>query len=141
MREYMDDEIYEEKKYVVLIIYDISDNQQRFKVAKYLSGYGIRVQKSAFEARLNKGLFTSMEKGLDLILKPEDNVRIYRLQGYEEIKVFGSKNYMSDEDVIIVQENEKNRLKPPFLRFTRYCEWYIIRAFRSCYRRGDAALG
>ena len=102
MWEYMDDKIYEEKKYIVLIIYDISDNKQRLKVAKYLSGYGVRVQKSAFEARLNKRLFTMMVKGLDLILKPEDNVRIYRLQGYEEIKVFGSRNYMNDDDVIIV---------------------------------------
>jgi CRISPR-associated protein Cas2 len=102
MWEELDDEIYEEKKYVVLIIYDISDNKQRLKISKYLSAYGIRVQKSAFEARLSKRLFENLVKGLNIRLKPEDNVRIYRLQGYEEIKVFGSKNYISDEEVIII---------------------------------------
>lgn len=95
-------DFYEEKKYIVLIIYDISDNKHRTKFAKYLSSYGVRVQKSAFEARLNKKQFKALMEGLYRQIKPEDNVRVYKLQGYEEITVFGSKNYLQEEDVIII---------------------------------------
>ena len=41
-----------ERKYVVVIIYDISEDKQRLKMAKFLNSYGHRVQKSAFEACL-----------------------------------------------------------------------------------------
>ena len=39
-------------KVFVLIIYDIVDNKRRLKLAKFLAGYGFRVQKSAFEAEI-----------------------------------------------------------------------------------------
>ena len=51
----------DERKYVVLVIYDISSNKQRVKVAKYLNSYGIRVQKSAFEARLGRKKYQQMK--------------------------------------------------------------------------------
>ena len=51
---------YSERKYIVLIIYDIISNKQRLKIAKLLSGYGNRVQKSAFEARLDKKRYARM---------------------------------------------------------------------------------
>lgn len=41
-------------KVFVLIIYDIVDNKRRTKLAKYLQGFGFRVQKSAFEAVIPK---------------------------------------------------------------------------------------
>ena len=44
----------ESDKEFILIIYDIVENKKRVKFAKLLSGYGIRVQKSAFEAMLTK---------------------------------------------------------------------------------------
>ena len=40
----------EDDKQFILIIYDIVDNKRRVKFAKFLEGYGKRVQKSAFEA-------------------------------------------------------------------------------------------
>lgn len=46
-------EIREDKKddrVFVLIIYDIIENKRRVRLAKYLQGYGFRIQKSAFEA-------------------------------------------------------------------------------------------
>lgn len=39
-------------KYLILIIYDISDNKHRLEISKLLEGYGTRIQKSAFEAWL-----------------------------------------------------------------------------------------
>ena len=44
----------ENDKMFILVIYDIVDNKRRLKFAKTLSGYGKRVQKSAFEALLTR---------------------------------------------------------------------------------------
>ena len=38
------EEIEQNKKYLVVIIYDISDNKRRVKLSKYLQGFGFRVQ-------------------------------------------------------------------------------------------------
>ena len=92
----------EPQKYVVLIIYDIISNKHRVKMAKLLSSYGARVQKSAFEARLTKRQYEKMHTDIEKMLKPEDNVRVYRMTGYEEIHTFGSKDYETFEDVVII---------------------------------------
>ena len=91
-----------ERKYIILIIYDIISNKQRVKMAKLLSGYGNRVQKSAFEARLDKKRYARLLKDIKKLLKPDDNVRIYKLHSYEEIKTFGDKKYEVMEDVIVI---------------------------------------
>lgn len=90
------------KKYIILVIYDITDDKQRLKVYKFLSKYGQSVQKSSFEARLSKDKCDKLIAGLRTILFEEDNVRIYKLYGKEEITVFGSKNYEEEEDLIII---------------------------------------
>ena len=36
-------------KYLILIIYDISDNKHRLEISKLLEGYGTRIQKSALK--------------------------------------------------------------------------------------------
>lgn len=97
-----EEEIYSERKYIVLIIYDIVSNKHRVKMAKLLSGYGTRVQKSAFEARLNKKQYARLLRDIKSLLNEEDNVRIYKLHSYEEIKTFGKKDYEIIEDVIII---------------------------------------
>lgn len=98
MRNYDGDE----RKYIVLIIYDISDNKQRLKLAKLLSSFGNRVQKSAFEAYLTRKQYTNMVNGIEKMIHKDDNIRIYRLNNYEEIKLFGEKDYTLYEDVIII---------------------------------------
>ena len=91
-----------ERKYVILIIYDIISNKQRVKMAKLLSGYGNRVQKSAFEARLDKKRYARLLKDIKKLMMPDDNVRIYKLHSYEEIIAFGDKKYEVMEDVIVI---------------------------------------
>ena len=91
-----------ERKYIILIIYDIITNKQRVKMAKLLSGYGSRVQKSAFEARLTKKQYARLLHDIKKMLKADDNVRIYKLRSYDEIKTFGDKKYEILEDVIII---------------------------------------
>ena len=71
-------------------------------MAKLLSGYGTRVQKSAFEARLTKKQYARLLHDIKKMLKADDNVRIYKLRSYDEIKTFGDKKYEILEDVIII---------------------------------------
>ena len=91
------------KKYLVLFIYDISDNKRRLKLSKLLESYGMRVQKSGFEAFLSRKLFDKMITEIRKVIVDDDNVRVYRLNGYEELKVFGGKDYrFNDDDYIII---------------------------------------
>ena len=88
-------------KYIVLIIYDISDDKHRRNLVKILSSVGLRVQKSAFEGRLNKRQYNKLLSKIDKYYKDGDNIRIYRLQEYEEVKVYGTRNY-ADEEIIVI---------------------------------------
>ena len=88
-------------KYIVLIIYDISDDIHRRNLIKILSNFGLRVQKSAFEGRLNKRQYNKLLSKIDKYFKDGDNIRIYRLQEYEEVKVYGTRNYANEEIIVI----------------------------------------
>ena len=91
----------EQRKYIVLIIYDIIDNKRRLALSKLLCGYGILVQKSSFEACLNKKQYDKMLQRIKLLVKEEDNIRVYKLSSYEEVVVFGKKEYPEEEVVIV----------------------------------------
>ena len=91
------------KKLFVLIIYDIVDNKRRAKFAKKMSGYGFRVQKSAFEALIDESLYQKLQREIPRLIQPkEDSVRIYRMTGYGEVKLFGVNSKIEAEDVIII---------------------------------------
>lgn len=91
------------KKLFVLIIYDIVSNKRRTKFAKTMNGYGFRVQKSAFEALIEENLFTKLQKEIPSLIDPEeDSVRIYRMTGYGEVKLFGVNDKIEAEDLIII---------------------------------------
>lgn len=59
------DELESDKEFV-LIIYDIVDNRKRVKLAKLLSGYGKRVQKSAFEAMLTTQRYNNCKRNSEI---------------------------------------------------------------------------
>ena len=61
-----------------LLIYDIVDDKKRTKFAKYMESYGIRVQKSAFELRLNNKKLKQMIEGIDKYVSSEDSVKLYK---------------------------------------------------------------
>ena len=93
----------ETDKEFVLIIYDIVDNRKRVKMAKLLSGYGKRVQKSAFEAMISESLYRKLVAEIpQLICEEEDSVRVYRIMGYGEVSLFGVNESLEDEEVIII---------------------------------------
>ena len=55
-------------KYVA--VYDVTDDAERARVAKVIEGFGVRVQKSAFECHLTRGSRATLESRLaDLQLK------------------------------------------------------------------------
>ena len=62
---------------VYVIIYDISDNKCRSRIAKYLEGKGQRIQESAFELRLKELELTEIISTLKRIIKDHGNIRIY----------------------------------------------------------------
>lgn len=63
-----------------LICYDIVDNRRRNRVAKVLTGYGMRVQKSVFECFLNEPRLKALRQRLKKEIKAaEDQIRIYDL--------------------------------------------------------------
>lgn len=85
-----------------LIIYDISNDKRRYKIAKLLEGYGKRVQMSAFECWLNDRLYKKLNNSLDKISKEEDNIRIYHLLN-EPIDVRGDKcGVLTSSDLYVV---------------------------------------
>ncbi len=97
-----DEEVSRDKKYFVLIIYDISDNKRRNKMVKVLEGYAIRVQKSAFEAFLRPNKYQKLLLDIENIPDTTDTVRVYKIQGKGSVENFGQQFTLTDEEVIII---------------------------------------
>ncbi len=65
---------------VYVVNYDVVDDRRRLKVAKVLTNYGRRVQKSVFECDLDDRRYLKMKQEVDrLIDHEEDSVRYYSL--------------------------------------------------------------
>lgn len=89
-------------KVLVLIIYDIIDNAKRVKFAKFLQGYGVRVQKSAFEAKITKKKYEKLLSQIPFYIGKDDNVRVYRIHGQGRITAWGISNDCEQEDIILI---------------------------------------
>lgn len=92
----------EEEKVYVLIIYDIIDNKRRLKLAKLLNGYGFRVQKSAFEAKISKKLYRKLKKEIESYASSEDSIRIYKIVGKGQVFCYGKGENIEANDIIII---------------------------------------
>ena len=75
-------QVAEDRRYYVLVIYDIVNNKKRTRLAKMLLGYGFRVQKSAFEAELRRTKYKQLLKSLQRFADEEDSIRIYKFSFY-----------------------------------------------------------
>ena len=91
-----------EKEYLIVVIYDIIDSKRRYRVNKLLGGYGYRVQRSAFECRLNNSKYQKMVKRLEKLINQQDLLRVYRLANNTEVRVWGSIPETFEEDVLIL---------------------------------------
>ena len=91
----------DERRYIVLVIYDIVDNKRRSRMVKCVERYGVRVQKSAFEAFLSKKKYERLvEETSRLIDLDTDSLRIYLLAAHTSVRSLGV-GERHVEDVII----------------------------------------
>jgi len=90
---------------LIIISYDIVKNRQRLRVAKLLSDYGQRVQKSVFECDISEGQFTQLRQKIEAIInRKDDSVRYYFLCGRcrQHIEVSGWGVSSAAEETVIV---------------------------------------
>jgi CRISPR-associated endoribonuclease cas2 len=79
-----------ERKFIVLMIYDIVDNKRRNKMVKCLEAYGVRVQKSAFEALLNRWQYEKMLRESSILIdEAVDSLRVYVLDDIIDVYTWG----------------------------------------------------
>jgi len=89
---------------VIIVTYDISDNQLRTHFSKFLSKYGVRVQFSVYEIQNSKRI-------LDIVLNAIDSKFKKRFEGGDSIYVFKANHSdtirygsagLIDKDLIII---------------------------------------
>lgn len=79
-----------ERKFIVLMIYDIVDNKRCNKMVKCLEAYGVRVQKSAFEALLNRRQYEKMLRESSILIdEAVDSLRVYVLDDIIDVYTWG----------------------------------------------------
>lgn len=89
----------------VVVTYDIVNDRTRSRLAKIISDFGNRVQKSVFECRIDDRQYLKMKERIEKeIDQEEDSVRYYFLcaKCSGNIQVSGWGAIREDEDVIIV---------------------------------------
>lgn len=91
-----------QEKVFVLIIYDIVDNKKRVQLAKYLQGYGFRIQKSAFEAIISKKKYKKLLSGIPRYVGKDDSVKVYKIIGNGQVTTFGKASDIQQEELIII---------------------------------------
>ena len=83
------------------VVYDISSNDERVKVARVLKGYGFRIQKSVFECRLSRSGREKMIKELEGLGIKTGSIKIYRLEYSWKAPIIGKQGQQKpDEDSI-----------------------------------------
>ncbi len=92
----------ERRKYLIVVIYDIVDNKKRTAFAKYLKGFGVRVQKSAFECILPDSKYKKLIAGIPHFITKDDHVRVYKLTSNADIRAWGTVELLEEEEVIII---------------------------------------
>ncbi|MCD8148456.1 MAG: CRISPR-associated endonuclease Cas2 [Clostridiales bacterium] len=92
-----------------IVSYDISFDRLRAKVAKTMEGFGVRVQYSVFECRLDERRFSEMYRKLAELTSEMDDgsVRFYKICGKceQEIRVIGetsASQALLKEDIVVV---------------------------------------
>lgn len=81
-----------------VIVYDISNDKRRKKVADLLEGYGERVQYSVFECVLDKGRYRQLRDRLKKRINlEEDSIRIYPIvkSSLSKVKTWGAGNELT----------------------------------------------
>ena len=67
-----------------------------------LQGYGFRVQKSAFEARITKRKYNELMNKLPVFAKENDSLKVYKIIGKGQVTSFGVQTSSDIEDVLVL---------------------------------------
>jgi len=91
---------------LTLVIYDITDDELRNKVASFLKSKGLkRIQKSAFLGELTSSERVNVEAGLRLLVRKHDkvNIQIFPLTpaSYNQRSVIGVEISYDDEGYLV----------------------------------------
>ena len=91
----------DERRHIVVVIYDITDDRRRTRMVKCLERYGIRVQKSAFEAFFTEKKYEHMMELTSGLIDPAtDSLRVYLLANHTSVRSWGIGD-RHVEDVVI----------------------------------------
>lgn len=88
-----------------LVCYDVVSNLRRNRVAKLLSGYGLRVQKSVFECVLNEREYEMLTQKLQQQINlREDQVRFYPLNAAcrQDVTILGIRPQVVVDDAVFI---------------------------------------
>ena len=88
-----------------LICYDVVSDRRRSRVARLLEGYGLRVQKSVFEAVLTPEQREMLHQKLGRYLNPEeDQVRFYPMSAHtrRKVNILGQQPSRQIDDVAFI---------------------------------------
>lgn len=90
---------------LVVVVYDIPDDNRRTKLSNFLEGYGRRVQYSVFECFLSLEEMRSLHQKIEKRVKPtEDNVRFYWIsaEAVSRVLTIGSSTPESPPNIYII---------------------------------------
>lgn len=88
----------------VVIAYDIPDDRRRARLARFLEGYGERVQKSVFECDLQPTEYERLVAELARRWCEGDALRVYRLSPHvaQQTRIFGGRGLVELKWLTIV---------------------------------------
>jgi CRISPR-associated protein Cas2 len=80
------------------VVYDVTDDKERRRVDRILTGFGFRVQKSVFECRLGRGDKAQLVGQLTAIGLKTGSVKLYRVYGGTQAVVVGQPSASPDDE-------------------------------------------
>jgi CRISPR-associated protein Cas2 len=89
---------------VVVFCYDVASNRARRKVAELLEERCVRVQRSVFEARMERRDFHRLARRAARELEPGDSLRVYAIteRGLDQSLAFGPQPLPERQDFYLL---------------------------------------
>lgn len=77
---------------LMVFSYDVQESRNRRRLARILEKHAVRVQKSVFEAWMDKSLADRVSRRAAAELGPHDSLRVYAIgaKGYQRTRAFGA---------------------------------------------------
>lgn len=85
-----------------LVVYDLSSDQERYRLDKLLKGWGSRIQKSVFTVTTSRTGLARLESELGRLALASGSVVICRLQAGAALKTYGQALRDPDEEIAYV---------------------------------------